>query len=68
MCRSQSAGGVPQCLKGCTSAADCDFGSPAYDADNYECRNGVCVYSGCNSDGECQASTPSVTTVCRPPT
>lgn len=60
---SASAGGgggasqpsVPFCLPACSTAADCDLGSLPYDADNYACDAGTCVYQGCNDDAECQA-------------
>ncbi|MBI4816773.1 MAG: hypothetical protein HY791_10975 [Deltaproteobacteria bacterium] len=62
------AGGaaIPFCVRGCSTAADCSSGSPAYDADNYECQTGVCVYSGCRSDDECRQSFASSAFVCRP--
>lgn len=45
------------CTPGCTSPADCDLGAgAAFDADNYDCTGGVCVYTGCNSTTECQAT------------
>jgi len=67
LCRPTAAGGADQCQPGCTTAADCDLGSAAYDADNYTCEGGLCVYSGCNSDDECQASSPSLPMVCHTP-
>ena len=46
---------VLTCLIACDTAADCDLGAgPAWDADNYACANGGCIYLGCNSDAECQ--------------
>jgi hypothetical protein len=49
-------GAVDVCVLGCTVAADCDIGGGiAYDADNYECLDGGCRYTGCNGDAECQA-------------
>jgi hypothetical protein len=64
VCRSL-AGSWPYCQPGCASAADCNLGSPAYDADNYACADGVCLYTGCRSDEECRASITSFPTVCR---
>jgi hypothetical protein len=59
----EGALGVPICVVACTTATDCDLGSgPAYDADNYSFDNGGCVYSGCNSDAECEGSVAG--TVC----
>ncbi len=51
--------GVPydMCVLSCSSPSDCATGAgPAYDSDNYECEDSICVYSGCNSDDECQQS------------
>ncbi|MFO0726573.1 MAG: hypothetical protein U1E65_22495 [Myxococcota bacterium] len=42
------------CQKRCGSPVDCSAGTVAYDADNYACPSGLCVYTGCNSDSECQ--------------
>jgi hypothetical protein len=44
------------CVPDCDTSADCDLGSAAYDADNYECTSGGCMYSGCNSNEECESS------------
>jgi len=42
------------CYTTCTTAADCDtFTTPAYDADNHACRDGLCVWTGCNNTAEC---------------
>lgn len=56
---------VAQCMPGCASVADCDLGSAAYDQDNYDCEDGLCVYTGCNSDQECSDSIPTYETTCR---
>ena len=45
---------VPYCLPACTTTADCNLGSAPYDADNYGCEQGACIYQGCNSETECQ--------------
>ena len=45
----------PYCQPGCNTTADCDLGSAAYDPDNYSCDQGACIYTGCNSEAECQA-------------
>lgn len=50
-----SDGGVDYCALACATAADCDQGSAPFDADNYACEGGACVYTGCNSDQECEA-------------
>lgn len=45
------------CVFGCSVAADCDTGSPAYDANNYRCVDGrYCEYTGCVDDAECQGT------------
>ena len=55
---SSGAGGtipsIPFCQLACGTAADCSMGSPPFDADNYSCPSGVCVYDGCNSHTECE--------------
>ncbi len=55
VCRDPGTG-VRSCLIGCATPADCTTGSPAFDADNYRCASGVCLYEGCNDDAECTAS------------
>jgi hypothetical protein len=45
--------GINLCLNACSTSADCDFGTAAYDADNFACVDGACVYVGCNSTDEC---------------
>ena len=57
--------GVPTCGKGCMTAADCNLGSAAFDADNYNCTAGFCEYKGCNNDNECKSSFANTTYVCR---
>ncbi len=47
---------LPYCQPACTRASDCGVGSPAWDADNYACAEGQCVYTGCRSDQECTES------------
>jgi hypothetical protein len=44
------------CRLGCAVVADCDTGSPAFDADNYDCTARGCEYRGCNTDAECVAT------------
>jgi len=56
---------MPFCQMWCSSVADCVTASAAYDADNYECDEGVCRYTGCTSDAECQESMMSSQYVCR---
>ena len=53
--------GLPTCQKLCSSAAECDLGTPPYDGDNYTCNaDGACEYTGCNSDAECASLGPYV--------
>lgn len=64
-CNKNGAYGYPECTPACSSAADCnnlcEAGSTqyAYDLDNYKCESGLCVYTGCNSDSECEATMSS---------
>jgi hypothetical protein len=54
-CRDTGAG-VAYCQTACSIPADCAIGGgAAYDADNYACDAGVCVYQGCNSVAECMS-------------
>lgn len=53
VCR-EIATGVPYCVMACQTADDCSLGAPDFDADNYACDSGACIYQGCNSDAECQ--------------
>lgn len=45
---------IPTCALSCNTPADCATGTPLTDADNWSCDVNLCVYLGCNSDGECQ--------------
>jgi len=44
------------CQTSCSRALDCiqDNAPPAHDLNNYQCEEGVCVFTGCTSDDECQ--------------
>lgn len=53
VCKAQGTA-TEYCLPGCSTADDCNLGTPDFDADNYACDGGACVYQGCNSDAECQ--------------
>ena len=56
VCADFSAlGGIPSCVRACSVAEDCSQGSAPFDADNYECDDGICLYTGCNSDAECMS-------------
>jgi hypothetical protein len=52
-CRDQGSG-TRYCVHTCSVPADCSAGVAYSDADNYACEAGVCRYTGCNSDNECQ--------------
>lgn len=70
-CNKNGAYGYPECTPTCSNAADCNLygeGSTqyAYDLDNNKCENGFCVYTGCLSDAECEASTYSDLYKCLP--
>jgi hypothetical protein len=42
------------CVPTCQTSEDCVLGAgAAYDADNYDCTDGECVWTGCNSNDEC---------------
>lgn len=61
-CNKNGAYGYPECTPACSNTAECDlYGQGtstqyAYDFDNYKCENGMCVFTGCNSDAECETS------------
>ena len=56
------------CAEECGTVVDCytDYSTGAYDADNYECTGGYCVWTGCNTTAECQESMMSTDYVCGP--
>jgi hypothetical protein len=57
-CRAMS-GSVSSCYQTCQSVNDCIASTEtagAFDRDNYECRSGACVFTGCKSDAECATS------------
>lgn len=56
---------MPYCRQTCSTASDCATASAAYDADNYACTAGECVWKGCNSDAECRSAFASSAYVCR---
>lgn len=45
-----------ECWQGCQTSADCDLGSPALSSDNFACNEGICDYTSCHDDAECQAT------------
>ena len=59
---------LKSCVPGCTATSDCSLAAAGtlYDTDNYECSDGACVFTGCNTDGECQ-ETQGATFVCVDP-
>lgn len=54
-CEARGGADIASCWPTCGTVADCAQASPAYDADNYACTDGVCEYTGCNSTAECMA-------------
>ena len=50
---------------GCTTPADCNLGSAAFDPDNYNCTGGICEYKGCNNDDECIKTYSNSEYLCR---
>ena len=53
LCRVSPGSDIRSCVVPCVRPADCATPSPAFDEDNYECREGACIFTGCNSDQEC---------------
>lgn len=51
-------GDLPSCWPTCATAADCATASAPYDADNYACDDGLCVWTGCNTTAECMTVDP----------
>jgi len=49
---------IDLCQTSCGEPAECAADSPpdAEDEDNYDCVDDLCVYTGCNSEEECQNS------------
>jgi hypothetical protein len=47
---------IDLCQLTCGEPADCvlDSSTEAYDEDNYDCVDDLCVYAGCNSEAECE--------------
>jgi hypothetical protein len=56
------------CVPGCSVGTDCGIagGGSLYDHDNYQCNDGACIFSGCNTDTECQEAL-SEASVCLDP-
>jgi len=49
---------IKTCQRTCSEAADCATGGgDAYDADNFLCEEGRCIYTGCGSTHECEETT-----------
>jgi hypothetical protein len=69
-CRKQAPSNeYAGCLKACSVPADCVLASTglAFDADNFACKEGVCEYTGCNSNEECTSSNPTLPDItCQP--
>jgi hypothetical protein len=59
---------IKSCQKTCSASADCVVaGAAIYDADNWSCPHGLCVWDGCNNDAECQSSLMNNAYVCSQP-
>lgn len=52
---------VPTCTDRCTGTDECGIDVPWSDADNFECRGGLCHSLGCIDDTECEG----IDQVCR---
>lgn len=58
--------GSMTCEHTCVTSEDCTtFGDAIYGPDNYACDEGLCVYLGCKSDGECLESHNDPAWTCR---
>jgi hypothetical protein len=55
LCMDPLNTGIPVCQLGCFAPADCvrDVNVASEDADNWECIDERCYYSGCKNDEEC---------------
>lgn len=58
---------VPICVHSCTTAADCQIGSPdgVWTARNFTCEAGACRHHGCSTDAQCVASFGATYNICR---
>jgi hypothetical protein len=56
VCAGMAGSDVDVCQLPCVGPEDCGTGIGAYDEDNYDCVDDLCVYSGCNSADECKES------------
>lgn len=57
---------VNSCYPKCSAAADCTVASKLYDLDNYQCYQGLCRWTGCNSNDECAEAYNDPNYVCGP--
>lgn len=57
---------IPTCWMTCDVAADCVVfpDDAVLDVDNYACTDGMCHWTGCNSNAECAASS-AATPICK---
>jgi len=58
ICAARGGSTLATCWKTCTAPADCAVASAPYDADNYACDDGACVWRGCNTTAECMTIDP----------
>jgi hypothetical protein len=56
VCAGMAGSDVDVCQLPCGGPEDCGTGTGAYDEDNYDCVDDLCVYTGCNSQAECKES------------
>ncbi|MCA9677748.1 MAG: hypothetical protein H6709_13535 [Kofleriaceae bacterium] len=57
-CTTRGGATTPSCWPTCTTPSDCATASAPYDADNYACDDGACVWTGCNTTAECTTLDP----------
>lgn len=64
VCARSEGAAFDSCLYACAMPADCDQGTPLASADNYECVDGACRWTGCNDSSECTGAFMSPDYVC----
>jgi hypothetical protein len=63
-CAPIPGAGLKTCWPTCGSAADCAGQPPLFDAENYACEAGRCVWTGCKSSGECATANQDPAWIC----
>lgn len=63
-CAPFNPGGMPSCVKRCSTVNDCTMASELFGTDNYNCTGGYCRWTGCNSSTECATAYRDTAFVC----